>query len=66
MFSLMLALALSGCKGPGPCLDACQDDQQFFDACYETLLDDHQLAVNGYGDALGPWMTTTVWGSRRR
>ena len=50
MSALLLVLSLSACKGPGPCIDACRDDGSFFDACYESFVNDYQIAVDCYED----------------
>lgn len=41
---------LAGCSGAQPCLDACEEDGDFWDACWDALVD-ADVAVVCYDDA---------------
>ena len=51
----VLLISVLGCKGPRPCLDACREDQAFFETCYPSFVEDYYVAVDCYDDidALG-------------
>lgn len=47
---LPLVLSLSACGGARPCVEACEDGQEFWEACFDVLVDDHAIVPACYDD----------------